>query len=263
MGRILARERAFFLADKREHGRQLCEQVFRKWPKLRIESSHSFDKIAIPDLNLRMKWETGRNWYGEVILRERTPEYYGYQHLVSGYQPVFHSLERLIASLDGYHSIASKNVPVIRAALAEEVRKGMTLAGTITDYLGDSYNLELLCSKTIERVVIGTPMLFFDAEYSAVPDHQGFWELKIGQEVLSRTRDKVDLARLRTSVRAILSNPPTTGMLSIGIAARYREVEKSLEQFKVGVSDVINAIQLGRTIQGSCDVCLDIANIQL
>jgi hypothetical protein len=258
-GYLRARAEAFFIEQKREHGRQLCEQVMRGWTQLAPKVSVDCEWITLPNFNLQFDWKTGpSSWVkGKVVLRERTIAYYAYQHLLSGYTMQHNSLKAMTSAARAYHDIAKDNVPKIRAQLASEVESRMRLSDKITDYLGDSYNLNLLCAIIAEHVLFKTSLSFLDVSSYVPITHKEFWELRLDgrtDQILSRTRDKADAERLRESIGAVLNDKDVSNYLN-AMGRYFREFVGTLSTFKMGINDIVYGVQLGRIIDGDCEIC--------
>jgi hypothetical protein len=229
------------------------------WAQLSPKVSVDCQLITLPNFQLQMDWKKGPlSWVrGEVVLRERTVPYYAYQHLLSGYPLQRNSLDAMTSCARAYHKIAKDNVPEIKAWLTTEVQKRMRLSSTITDYLGDSYNLNLLCAVIIEHVLFNTSLSSLNASNYTPTVHDDFWELHVDErpdQILSRTRDKTDADRLRESVIALLNDTKMKGYLG-AMKNHFIEFDKTLATFRMGMNDITYAVELGRTIEGECDVC--------
>jgi len=255
--------RAFFREreEKREHGQKVCERVYKKWPNVKIKLVGPFQKAYLTDIEFDVDWKKGHSKSGEVILEERKPEYYGYQHLESGYKPALNAIAELARTIKSYDNTADRNGSEIKDALAKQVKKRMTLSEKITDFFGDSYDLEFLCQKTIERVLLETDLSFLNKDDYVGPTAQGYWTLSLDGRILSRTRDQVDADRLRESVKAVIADPALKDQLQ-RYASNYAALVKALESFKATMNDLINAIEFGRTIQGKCEICEDLAVLE-
>lgn len=185
-GHIRAGAEAFFIEEKREHAHQLCEQVYKKWLAVEIVVHQSAEGIFLKDFEFQIDWKKGRTRFGkrEVILRERKPSYYAFQHLETGYPLVYNAIADLSAAGQHYVDLAAKSVPKIKDMLSKEVKQRMTLSETITNYLGDSYNLNLLCREMLEHFFKNEDMSFLSSILYAGPT-KGYWEIGLGREILS------------------------------------------------------------------------------
>lgn len=265
------RTKAFFTEKKREHGQELCAQVFEKWLNQQWKLSATFDNVDLPLAESYNTEGLARTKELKGItegIAERTLDAYAFQHLVFAYPRVWEAWGAVTSAVNQYSTYAGALFPIIKEHLQKEMHiRCPELRWTVADDAKACYNLDLLFFKLLENALVrgNLPSLQYELR-GEMSERADRWELRINvphglegslDTLLLRTHDRNDLTSLRESATATWSawsDIHKEGSFHT-LSEFLQKVDSNLEELKKGVRDLMNQVKLGAVIHGTCVIC--------
>jgi len=268
-GLTQARRKTFFIDMKLKHGRELTEKVFKRWLNAKPTFSEGFERIELPELHFQTIWATQPSPFGDVPFKERTHDYYAISHLKTGYPIIWNSLRNILLAQKSYSDLAETVFPKVKDHLQMEIHKRLPTLNAFPNSVAfgqyeSGYNLDLLFSKILRFLLKQGDSPFLHRELSpksalgflqrSGKTNDSCWELIVDHVLLLRTRNEEDLLRLRESIYATMDDSNIQNDLNT-VLSLPAYLESSFESFRIGVTDLINAVELNKPIDGTCDIC--------